>query len=493
MRRWALLACVLATGVPAAASAQTLSEAEAVRRAVETSPTLRAARLDEDAARAAIRIAEGARRPSMTASAEGYRTESLVAAPGGVTRQEQHGVALASSVAAQTHLGTQLGLGVTSSVGWRTANLNPSTTTLFSLGPNVATAFTVDLRQPLLRGAGEDATLGARRQAESTHDAARLEAEQAASALVRDVLVAHRELAYAESALEVSEAAVELAATQAEQARVREQLGTAPRTEALRYHSELAAARRSLRAAQAAVTTAAIGLGALLGLDRSAPLHAEIAPRDLSERARVEAQLEAAMARSAELRALAASVSAAEARVRTLADAEQPRLDLVAQLGMGVLYGADTLGTLALPDGRPSFSGTAGLEVELPFGATQARAELDQARAQLEAAEARYEARRIALAGEVAEQRALCDSAAERLALAEEAARIATELAEAERGAVALGTATALEVIAAQQSARAARLEVLRAEADLRESQARLAHLVGDLLQRFGVSVEVGR
>lgn len=468
-----------------------LGELDAVRRAVESSPALRATRFDRDAALAAVRSAIGARGATFTANAQGSHNESFNAAPTAVTRGQQDTLSLGATFSAMTDLGTTFDLGLSSSVGWRTANLNPSMATLFSLGPNYGTTLTLDLRQPLLRGAGEDATLGARRQAEAAREAADYDARTAASQLVRDVVVAHRELAYAEDARSVSRDAVTLAEQQAREAETRVSLGTVARTEALRFAAELASARRTLRAADVTVETAALTLAQLVGVTVPAAsgLHAERDDAPIVGRLVLAELVEDALASSPELASLAANVESLRARERTLADADEVRLDVIAQLGVGVLYNPTTISDFTLPDGRPALSATGGVELELPVGDSQARADRQQASAAVDAAIARQEARRTEIERDVASAIATLIAARERAGLANEAASIAHELAEAERTAQRLGTATSLEVVVAQQSERTSALDALRAEADAREAEVRLADLTGALLARYGVEV----
>ncbi|UJR82487.1 TolC family protein [Sandaracinus amylolyticus] len=477
---------------PSATSAQAITEREAVSRALDASPRLRAAQADLAGSRASVRAAEGARTPTLALTAQGHHTEGMAAAANGLTRQQQDGISSEATVAMTTDLGTTIELGVATGVAWRSTNLDPSRTTIFRIGPTYSGQVTVGVRQPLLRGAGDDATLGTQRQAEASRTAAERTLDQAISQLALDVVTAHRELWYAEQSLAVSDDALALARRQHEEAELRlRELGTVSRTEVLRYASQVASAERARAMALTTVETRAIELGRLLGMGpaEARVLRADAAALDPVEPSALAILADAARASSSELLALEADIAAARERERTARDADQPRVDLVTQLAAGLLFNDETLGTLQLPGDRPAFSGTLGLEVELPLGSSQAGAEREVASAQHEAALARYEDRAQEIVGRAASLRATLVAAAERIALSVEAERAARELAEAERERLRLGTGTALEVLQAQQSERDATLERLRAQADYAEAEAELAHITGALAGRYAGGV----
>lgn len=477
------------------ASAQPLSEHDAIVRALRTSPRLRAALADRDAASAQVRAADGARLPVLVLGASGYHTETFAGASNGVARNMQDGGSVDGAVRFSTDLGTTIELGIRSAIGWRSVNRDPSTTTLFTIGPNYSGEVTLGLRQPLLRGAGDDATLAPRRQAEAARLAAEQQVAQSASQLVLDVLVAHRELWYAEEAHRVTEESLAATRRQHEESRLRfEELGTIPRTEMLRYASERASVEQSVARAQAEVESRAIELGRLLGLSpaESLALRAGIADVDPAPPATLELLAEAASQRSPELLALEADLQAAAERERAARDADQPRLDLTSDLAVGALFNDTTIGPFQLPGDRPAFSAMVGVEFELPLGQSQQSAERQIAASQHDSARARYEERAQAIVAETAQRRTEIIAAARRVELAEDAAALARELAEAERQKVALGTATALEVVQAQQAEREAVLAGLRARADYAAAEARLAHVTGVLIDRFAPDARMG-
>ncbi len=470
---------------PHLAYAAPLTLNEAVQRAFANSPALRAVRAQLDGAEASARAARGARVPTLSLSGQGGHSESLAASAEGITTQQQQQIAAAAQLSVLTDVGTAVGVGVSSGVDWRATNLDPSQSRIFELGPLYSSALTLDVRQPLLRGAGTDGALGAIEEAETRALASRRALQDTISQLALDVGVAHRELWYAQQALRIAEDAVTLAQEQAQQSELRfTQLGSVPRTEVLRFQSERASARRARASAAAEAEGRALQLGRLLNLE-PAVARALVAQTSTQTPAAPTALVEleaAALKGSSRLLQLRADVSAAAVQLRTAANAAELRVDLFAQAQASLLYDSGSLRDLDLPQDRPALSGLVGLEVELPIGASQQQGERDVARAAHQAALATYEMTAREIISRVATQRAALIAAAQRIELAQAEAQAAEQLAQAEREKVYLGTGTAFEVLQAQQVQRDTRLLYLRAQVDYAEAKAQLAHDTGALI-----------
>ncbi len=467
--------------------AEPLTPERAVALAATRNPGLRAALADVEAARHAVAAQRAARGPLLVASASGERTENMVATGQGVTRTEARGLGSDLTLRYTTEIGTTLEAGASGNLAWRSANITPNDTSTVSLGPNPSAALRVSARQPLLRGGGRDAVLAGLREALAGRTEAERSRDEAASALVRDVLVAYWELWYAQRAVTVQRAALEVARTQHRDARVRaEQLGTAPRTEVLRFASELAAISDSLAQARETQQARALELARLLAL----PATRAPAPNDTGEPPvdhalpPLQTLLEHARARCSQLRALAASLQGERERLRAAAAEDQTRLDLIASLSAAGLWADDDLPGLDLPGDRPAYSAMLALELELPVGASSLQAAHAAARARVEAARARYEARAQVIDGEVARLRARLALGSERIELSRAMTESAAALAAAERQRLQLGTATSIDVVQAQQADREAELRALRARVDQAQASLELDHLVGALLVR---------
>jgi outer membrane protein TolC len=483
-----LVGAVALLFVASVAAAQPITADEAVARALAANPTLRASEAERRSAHAATVAAEGARTPSLVMSAQGTYQESFAGTSMGVTRNSSRSLGGNAAVRYTTDIGTEIEVGVAPTTTWRTVNLTPGTTTSATVGPNYAAQATVDARQPLLRGRGEDAVLGSIRQAREAERASGHARDQAASQLALDVLLAWFELWYAENEVGVQTEALAIAQEQLDAARARESaLGTASRADVLSFASQHASIRESLEISERTKVSRAIVLGRLLAIPPARALSL-VAAGDLPPMPALPPTAELvrqAHARSSSLLALEAQRDALRLRVTTASNAAEPRLDLTASVAVAGLWNESTIESLQLPGDRPAFGGALGLELELPLGTSQLDGQRAEAQADLEAAEARYAALAAELEANVATLRAEIESRGRELALAEESARVARELAEAERGRLALGTTTPLSVVQAQQTHRESELRELRATVDRLVARFQLLDHVGALLDHF--------
>lgn len=474
---------VLVLLLAAPAAAQPLAPEEAVARALDATPTRRAADADLRSAAASVRAAEGARVPVLVIGADGRLQESFSGTSRGIARNFSSNLGGTVALRYTTELGTQIDVALDAGASWRAVNLTPGTTDSVTIGPMYSGQARVEARQPLLRGAGDDATLGAMRQAEAMRSAAERSRDQTLSEIALDTLSAYWELWYAQEAVRVEEEALALSEQQHEVQRLRvERLGTAAPADLLQLAQQRASIQESLALARSTRENRAIALGRLLGMapEEASALVAAGSPPEAADPPPITRLADLARSASSELMALRAQVEAARQRLRSAADADQPRLDLLGSVAVAGLWN-DTDG-IQLPGGRPAFGGLIGLELELPLGSSQAAAQHEGARAELEAAEARYEARAQALVAELAQARISVETSAQQFTLATETSRLARELANAEAERLALGTSTPLALVEAQQRQRESELRTLRATVDRVTAELGLAHRTGALL-----------
>ena len=266
-RRLLLIVPLIVAAAPVGARAQTLAPEDAIARALRVNPDLRAALLDALAAREARRAEDNARHPSFVASADGQHAERFSGTTAGPVRNADQSVSSSVGLRYTTDWGTVVSLDVSADAQWRQVNRDPSTTTSLSIGPNYVAQTTLSARQPLLRGAGADATLAPLEQARVAERQAQYERDDATAGIIADVLLAYWELWYADRALEVEREELALAEQQLADVRTRaETLGTASRTDVLHYATALSSLRESIATAQATRAARAIELGRLLGL-----------------------------------------------------------------------------------------------------------------------------------------------------------------------------------------------------------------------------------
>ena len=464
-----------------------LSAEEALALAETGSPELAASVADVAAAESAARAEDGATAPVLTGSVGASRNERFSATSQGPTRNEDYGGDASVGVAVTAATGTRVEVGARSTVAWRTVNLTPGTTAAVTFGPVYTATLSASATQPLLRGAGTDATRSALAAARARRTQAELERDATAATLARDVLVAYWELWYAERALEVQRAALELSTRQHQEAEQREsELGSLSRVDVLRLAREVAGAQEAVAIAERTRHQRAIELARLLGVDASARWSAHVTtttppaldPYDLT----LAQATELAARESLSLLASEASLVAADEELRQLRDADQARLDLRVEASAAGLWAEDDLSGLAVPGGRPALSVGARLDLELPLRGGRASGQLGQARAQRAAAESRLEAARQALAAELGARFAERDAAIAQVAFTQETAALASELAEAERQRHQMGRGVITELVQAQQEERASVLRHARAEVDLAVALLRIRHLTGELV-----------
>ncbi|MBC7173294.1 MAG: TolC family protein, partial [Polyangiaceae bacterium] len=338
-----LLALAAALAAPGAAAAQALGPDDALERAIARNPDLRAALLDAIAAREAHRAAVNGRRPTFVANVEGQQIESLSGTASGVVRNLNRQGLASVGLRYTTDWGTVVTLDLSTAAQIREVNRDPSTTQLFRIGPNYSGDARVTARQPILSGAGADATLAEVERTAATEEAARQDRELTTSQLVQDLLVAYWELWYADRALDVERESLAVTQRQHEDAQQRQALGTAARVDVLAFATEVGSIRESLVATEAARRSRAIELGRFLALEPSAALalSPETPTPDIPEAPGSDALAALARGSSPELAALAAEVEATRVQTRLARDASRPRLDLVGSAGLSGLWNDD--------------------------------------------------------------------------------------------------------------------------------------------------------
>lgn len=494
---FAVLAALSLVASSRAARAETLTVEEAVSRAAERNPSLRAALLDAAAARESLEAERGARAPTLVAGAQAERSERVsrpgasgVAAnvDGATSRVVQNAVTTNAAVRYRSPIGTELELGTAAGTTWsrtRWSGLDPLPDNL-SLGPTYSAEAYVSARQPLLRGAGRDAELAALSQAAASARGAAARHTLASSQTALDVLDAYWQLWYAERAVLVQEQAATIAERLVQDARVRATtLGTGSEVDVLQFTTQAASIADALSQARAERETRAIELGRILGMEPAAAraLRASDDPPELGPAPALDTIVREVAEASPALAALRADLERARTRLAVARDADQPRLDLFATGSVGTLW--DDRSDFSLTGGRPTFGVIAGLELELPLGSGRYAADAAAAQHELAAAEARYEAELAAIRARLSSLGVSASAARDQVQLATETASAAGRLAEAERQRLALGTTTARDVVSAEQTSRETELRRLRALVTQASARLALEHDAGTLLQRF--------
>jgi outer membrane protein TolC len=494
-----LLCASVATLAATAARAETLSAEQAVSRAAQNNPSLRAALLDARSAQYAAQAERGARDPNLVVSLQGEHSETI-ARPGlsgvatgadAASRSVANTISANAAVTYTTDIGTDLELGTRTGTNWNSTSWSgtPPLPNDLSLGPQYTAQAYLSARQPLLRGAGSDAQLASLRQAEAGARGAESRRVDSASQTALDVLSAYWELWYADRAVQVQEEALSVAQRLVNDAKLRATtLGTGSAVDVLQFTTQAASIADELSQARADRSGRAFELGRILGMQprEAAALDAAGDPPDWGPLPKVD-QLTAAVANdSPALAALRADIERAQVRVRAARNADKPRLDVFATGNVGTLW--DDGSNFSVTGGRPTFGVLAGVELELPLGSGRYSADAAGAQADLEAAQARYQAEVDGAKARVSSLAVNAGAAAEQVDLTTQTASAASQLAEAERQRLALGTTTSRDVVSAEQTSREAELRRLRAVVSEASARFELEHTAGTLLGRFAAS-----
>jgi len=356
-----------------------------------------------------------------------------------------------------------------------------------ALGPSYALNGTLSITQPLLRGAWNGVGLASLRQARMSRTAAILNAQQAGSQVLHDVLTAYWELWYSMEAVRIDAASRDLAKTLQEQAEQQVKSGTLANVDALIYSTQLANQELLLDSATTDVRQRSLTLAQNLGkAERSGPDLASVdrppdpTPDDVGESAVAEA-----LAFSYELKQLEMQLKIAQDQASIAGDALRPQLNVNATLS------AQGLGNRRVPPAFTQFGelqawgAQVGVTFETPVTSTRRNAQIQEALLGAHIAEKQIEAARQQLRTDVHSAIARRDAAKRRLELALVTEKVAHDQAEGQRGKFLAGTALAIDVQQADNSYQQAQLTTQRARVDVVEGDLDLLHLRGKLLERY--------
>ncbi len=484
---WLTMVFVAATDLRA--QAEPVSLDEVVKRAMAVSPELRAAMASLEAARAAVDAEARRRVPVMVAGVDARRTEQFSDTAEGAILNSSERAFGNVGVQLETSVGTAIKAGLSTSSRWQTINRDPTTASSVTLGPTIAAEVTLDVTQPLLRGAGEDIVLAQWRIARAQMEVVELERQEAASAVLEGALGAAWDLWEAEQALAVERAGLSATETQQAETETRERLGTVTEMDALRLGSEASSRRQRVLSAEALLADRQLALARFLGVGRGEAGTLGTSGLVPVETGRgLDALTGLAVSSSPELMRLERVVAQARERLVAARDTAKTRVDLWGSVAMGGLWTEGPPSGLELPGGRPAISAMAGLDIELPLGPSAADAAVAEAAAEVRAAELRLEARKDVLIFEISRRHKALEVAAMTARQAEETIGIAGRLAEKEAARLKLGLGTATDVILAQQLVREAELSRVRALADAARAEVALERLAGTLLLRHSES-----
>lgn len=482
-----VLASILSLVARAAADPAELPLADVIKVAVRQSPELERARIDVEAARAALLQAEGIEDTHVGATAHVAQNGASAVDPLSASTSD-HAVQVSASRTLPTG-----GTLTVSAGGERSRAPVLQSDGSFKEVRGYAALLRVALTQPLLRGAGSTAFEAPIRQAAQQRDAAALRREARARDLVVSLAQAYWQVAFAWRQLDVRKTSLELAEKQLEHTLGAIRAEKVPRSEALAVQQAIAIRKQDVIAGEQELYERSVALRQLAGLDigpdaiavktEVLPTTIEATPLD------VTAVLRGAFERSAELASLAAASRAAEAGLASADGAARPRLDL--DVGGGPIgVGRTASDALSTAVDNPGYSVTADLTFDHALQRRTERGGQGVARAALLTARtAEREARaRLAIRATRAAQRAKAALAS--IALGDEAISLAEQNIAAEQRRFELGKTTNFEVLRRQEELEQARLRHASAIADYLTARADLDGLSGAILSRYSIVMQ---
>ncbi len=356
-------------------------------------------------------------------------------------------------------------------------------------GVGYQTSLRATVNQSLLKGYGREANEANLRALRISKTQSERAYDRQTSELLRDALAAYWELWYASRAVEINEAALELAKEQQKDALARVAQGALPPAEALQFETQIASLTESLLVAKATVKQQALTVAALVGQNDGVEgwLAAEAGP---SQRATdtTQSALSRAMAENPSLQELNERVRLAREQQKTAGEEYRSRLDLTGWAQLSGLGASRVSPALRQVGEFSAVSVYAGLTYQTPLDSRQWSAARARASHDVAIAEAELAAAKRNLESSIRRQQIEFVTAEERLNAARLTAGVAERQVVLERQRFALGASTSLAVEIVQDSLRQARLRVRRAEVDRERAWLTLADASGELLRSLSVS-----
>jgi outer membrane protein TolC len=349
-----------------------------------------------------------------------------------------------------------------------------------------ATVFT-----PLMEGRGRDVVRASERRARIARDAATLSQRQAAIAIVRDVVSAYWELAFAQRDLEIRLSSLQLAQERLRRTQAAIKGGGIAATEALAVEQVIAGREEEILGAELTVLDRSVEVRKLVNM--------EIGPNELSLSTPTElsapdmkfdlnALIEDAYRTSPELALLATQEKNATIEVEVTENGVLPSLDL--SLAFGPVGGGDSFGDAA--KNLVTFDELAGgatLTFEHSIGNHAAKGAARQARAERLKIKIDEIDARSQIAQSLAQAVVLAESAARRIEIAGKAIALAEQNIIAEQSRFGLGKSTNFDVLQRQDELKQAQLRQARAIVDWHKAAAVISAISGDLLEKYGITL----
>jgi outer membrane protein len=342
---------------------------------------------------------------------------------------------------------------------------------------------------PLLRGLGVEVTQANLRKARIEKDLALLNRQMRAANVLRDVITAYWELAFATQDLAIRRSAVDLAREQLRITKAQVDVGRLAPIDQAAVERAIGDRLQDVAVSEQNLYFRTLDLWRLLGIpaDPSLPMFAaaetpSAATRDMDATAEVKRALET----NPQLRALKTGLALNAIDVQTARDTLKPRLDFVGTLGSRG-RNSNLTETLTSATGLDELTWSAGLNFQFPLENRTANGQLRGAELTLEQNRIDAGILELTIRDTVMRYAFQIHTAATRVDLAKQTVGFAQQNLEAEKARFSVGRSTNNEVLRLQQELKTAEINVVRATVDLLDSDVNMSAITADILDRYGV------
>ncbi len=476
-----------------------LSLREAVTLALQHNINLEVSRLGLAGSRQGFLAATGIFDPAVRvdlheSSSTTRATNQLIGADVNVAKRRQLNLGLTQLLAPGTAL----------SVSWNNSR-SETNSQFYFINPAYDSSLGFSVTQPLLRGFGTDVNRTYIEVARREHDISRLEFERLVIGIVQSVEDAYWNLVYARDNLEVSRTSLALAQDLLEQTRTRVRIGTSAPIDIVQSEATVAAREQEIIIAENLVEAAADNLKFLMGFEDPEDWRSVIVPVDTLEVRVVPTDVEeatrTALAERLEVKQRLLAEDINRLTVVAAHNATRPRLDLVASYGLTGAAGTfrDPQTNQVITQGwgdaleqivdRDYDRWAAGVQLSLPIGNSEAKANLAQRRFALAQARQQLAAQRQTIVAEVRAAVRNLDAGAKSIAAAGKARELAERNLDAEQKKFANGMSTNYQVLQIQEDLAAAQASELQSLVLYKKNLVALKVATGTLLSSSGVNL----
>jgi outer membrane protein TolC len=467
-----------------------LSPESAVSLALANNLNLESARLNPEIAQFNVRAAEGVWAPSIVATLGQGRADS----PASTSFDRTLGVLTDRQVSSDVSLSQQLPWGASYEVGWASLR-RANSSVLNRYQPELNSAATANITQPLLRGFAIDAARADRARSLQTRDRAGFELDGTLTAVKREVLYAYWQWVYTRELRGVAREALALAQALLDGNRERVAARAMAATDVIEAEAEVARRDEAVIVAEKNVANAEDGLRLLILNPRSREYHTPLEPEDSAAVETVTAGAEPvvrALAERSDLKLLRSAIATNSVNVRQLRNEALPDINLSAGFSARAVGGTELIreagiGTpvigslergfgLVLGDlGQLRYPGwSMQLSVGYPVGAVVAKANAARAQVEKRQNELSLAALEQRVATELRTAQREVETNEKRLQSTATAVSLAERRLAAEEEKFLVGLSTSFFVFQAQRDLASARVARLGAALDRRLSIADL-------------------